>query len=57
MFTQILIGCAVICGTIVIYVLFINALSYFLIRLGQWLKASHLYYLNIHGVICRRIPS
>jgi len=38
MLTQLLIGSAVICGTVVIHVLFINILSYFLAKHGKWLK-------------------
>ena len=37
MLEQILIGSGVICGTVIIHVLFINALVYFLSKYGNWL--------------------
>lgn len=37
MLEQILIGSGVICGTVVIHVLFIEVLSYWLTKYGQWL--------------------
>jgi hypothetical protein len=37
MFEQILIGSSVICGTVVIHVLFINVLVYLLSKYGKWI--------------------